>query len=102
MAKSITLKRNNENQTQRITKVTNSPRMIVYLIIKRIFDILVGIIGTAVVIPLTIVIWVLRKIYKEDDGPLFYEQLRIGKNGKQFRLYKFRSMCMNADEKLQS
>ena len=84
MAKSITLKRNNENQTQRITKVTNSPRMIVYLIIKRIFDILVGIIGTAVVIPLTIVIWVLRKIYKEDDGPLFYEQLRIGKNGKQF------------------
>lgn len=102
MAKSITLKRNNENQTQRITKVSHSPRMIIYLIIKRIFDILVGIIGTAVVIPLTIVIWILRKIYKEDDGPLFYEQLRIGKDGKRFRLYKFRSMCMNADEKLQS
>lgn len=102
MAKSITLRRNNENQTQRITKVSHSPRMIIYLIIKRIFDILVGIIGTAVVIPLTIVIWILRKIYKEDDGPLFYEQLRIGKDGKRFRLYKFRSMYMNADEKLQS
>ena len=100
MAKSITLKRNNENQTQRITKVSHSPRMIIYLIIKRIFDILVGIIGTAVVIQLTIVIWILRKIYKEDDGPLFYEQLRYGNDGKKFRIYKFRSMCVDADKKL--
>ena len=44
------------------------------------------------VIPLTIVIWILRKIYKEDDGPLFYEQLRIGKDGKEFNFFKFRSM----------
>ena len=41
-----------------------------------------------------------RKILKEDDGTLFYEQLRYGKNGKKFRLYKFRSMCIDADKKL--
>ena len=45
-------------------------------------------------------IYIARKILKEDKGPLFYEQLRYGKNGKVFRLYKFRSMCVDADKKL--
>lgn len=45
-------------------------------------------------------IYIARKISKEDKGPLFYEHLRYGKDGKMFKMYKFRSMCMNADEKL--
>ena len=75
-------------------------KKILYRIIKRIIDIIGGIIGTVVLIPTTLVIYIVRIILKENDGPLFYEQLRYGKNVKQFRLYKFRSMCMNADKKL--
>ena len=71
-----------------------------YLLIKRIFDIFVGFIGIIVLIPLTIFVSVLRKVKKEDDGPVFYTHLRIGKKGKEFKLYKYRTMCMNADEKL--
>ena len=36
----------------------------------------------------------------ENDGPIFYDQLRIGKNGKVFKMYKYRSMVIGADEKL--
>ncbi len=68
--------------------------------IKRFVDIIFGLFGVISLIPITIVIYVARKILKEDDGPIFYEQLRIGKNGKHFRLYKFRTMVIGADEKL--
>lgn len=69
-------------------------------IIKRIIDICGGLIGIIALIPLTIVIYIARIILHENDGPIFYEQLRIGKNGKTFRLYKYRSMVIGADEKL--
>ena len=86
----------NANQTS--AEVKNSK--IAYRFIKRIIDIIGSTIGIIILIPATIAIYIARKILKEDDGPLFYEHLRYGKNGKQFRLYKFRSMCMNADDKL--
>ena len=73
---------------------------IAYKFIKRFVDIIAGIVGVILLIPITIVVGIIRIIKKENDGPLFYEQLRIGKKGKQFRMYKFRSMCVNADEKL--
>ena len=73
---------------------------IAYKFIKRFVDIIAGIVGVILLIPITIIVGIIRFIKKENDGPLFYEQLRIGKNGKQFRMYKFRSMCVNADEKL--
>ena len=66
--------------------------------IKRIIDIVGGLVGTIALIPLTIIIYVARKILHEDDGPIFYEQLRIGKDGKVFRMYKYRSMVVGADE----
>ena len=73
---------------------------IAYRFVKRFIDILAGLVGVILLIPLTIVLGIIRIIKKDNDGPLFYEQLRIGKNGKQFRMYKYRSMCMNADERL--
>lgn len=72
---------------------------IFYLIIKRIVDIFAGLIGTIILIPLIIIVWLDEKINKE-EGPLFYSQMRIGKNGKLFRIFKFRSMVIGADEKL--
>lgn len=65
--------------------------------IKRLFDIFVGLIGTLLLIPITICIYIAKKILKEDNGPIFYDQLRIGKNGKYFKLYKYRSMIVGAD-----
>ncbi len=68
-------------------------------IIKRAIDIIGGICGVLGLIPLTIGIWIANKICK-DNGPIFYTQERIGKNGKIFKMYKYRSMVVGADEKL--
>lgn len=73
---------------------------LMYNCIKRVVDIIGAIVGIIILIPITIVVYILRKSRHEDDGPLFYEQLRIGKNGKYFRIYKFRTMCVNADTEL--
>ena len=50
-------------------------------------------------IPLTIGIAIANLICK-DNGPIFYSQYRMGKNGKLFKMYKYRSMVVGADEKL--
>ena len=68
-------------------------------IAKRLLDILGGFCGLLVLIPLTIGIWIANKVSKE-DGPVFFTQERIGQNGKIFKMYKFRSMVVGADEKL--
>lgn len=68
--------------------------------IKRLIDIIAGLVGTILLIPITIGVYIARKILKEDDGPIFYDQLRIGKNGKIFKMYKYRSMVIGADDKL--
>lgn len=65
--------------------------------LKRSIDILGGICGTLLLIPLTVIIWIAHKLSK-DNGPIFYTQTRIGKNGKLFKMYKYRSMVVGADE----
>ena len=88
-------------ETEVTTNIKENKKVgILYTICKKVIDILAGIFGTILLIPVTIIVWLVRLIKHENDGPLFFEQLRIGKNGKQFRLYKFRTMVMNADEKL--
>lgn len=47
-----------------------------------------------------IMLWISFLIKKEDHGPVFYKQVRVGKNGKTFQMYKFRSMFVNADQML--
>lgn len=66
--------------------------------IKRFFDICLSAAALVVLSPLLLVIAIL--IYLEDKGPVIYSQTRIGKDGRAFKLYKFRSMCVDADEKL--
>lgn len=67
---------------------------------KRTMDLFGGIAGIILLIPITIILYIANLIEK-DEGPLFYSQLRIGKNGKLFRIWKFRSMVVGADEKLE-
>ena len=66
--------------------------------IKRFFDICLSTAALVILSPLLLVIAIL--IYLEDKGPAIYSQTRIGKDGRAFKLYKFRSMCVDADEKL--
>lgn len=82
---------------QYIPEKTDS--LLIGKIFKRLIDILGGIVGTIVLIPLTIGIAIANLICK-DTGPIFYSQYRIGKNGKLFKIYKYRSMVVGADEKL--
>ncbi len=70
----------------------------VYHGMKRLFDIVAAACGIVILSPLMIVIAVLIKV--EDHGPIFYKQVRVGKNGKTFKMYKFRSMFINADKML--
>ena len=69
-------------------------------VLKRMIDIVVSIFGIIALIPLTIGIYIANLICK-DNGPVFYCQNRIGKDGKLFKLYKYRSMVVGADEILE-
>ena len=64
--------------------------------IKRLFDIVFSIIGLFVTSPIFLVVAFLIK--KSSTGPVFYRAQRVGKNGKLFTMYKFRTMVVNADK----
>jgi len=66
-------------------------------IAKRILDILGGIVG--LIFTGIFVILVGPAIIIESPGPIFFSQTRIGKNGRRFKIYKFRSMYMDAEER---
>lgn len=72
----------------------------VTIVVKRFIDICAGLAGMCVLIPLTIILYIV-KIMDKDKGPLFFSQDRIGKDGKLFKMYKFRTMVVGADEKLE-
>ena len=67
------------------------------LFIKRLIDILGSVIGLCITVILTPFIALAIKL--DSPGPVFFVQKRVGKNGRYFRLYKFRSMYMDAEEK---
>lgn len=64
--------------------------------LKRVFDVAVAAIGLLVLVPILIAVAV--KINKEDGGATFYRGQRVGKDGKQFNIYKFRTMVVNAEK----
>ena len=70
-----------------------------YHLVKRFLDIALSSIGLVALSPLMIVI--AYKIKSEDGGPVLYKQVRVGKNGRHFKMYKFRSMIVNADQLLE-
>lgn len=68
-----------------------------HIIIKRFIDICAGLVGCIITAILFVVIGPI--IYIQSPGPVFFAQERIGKNGRKFKLYKFRSMYMDAEER---
>lgn len=71
---------------------------IVYHGLKRCFDIIAASFGLLILSPLLITIALMIK--REDHGPVFYKQIRVSKDGRKFKMYKFRSMFVNADQML--
>ncbi|MGW8308454.1 MAG: sugar transferase [Achromobacter pulmonis] len=61
---------------------------------KRLFDIIVSLSGLIVLSPLFLVVAVAIK--RDTPGPVFYRQVRVGKDGKPFRIHKFRSMAVSS------
>jgi exopolysaccharide biosynthesis polyprenyl glycosylphosphotransferase len=67
------------------------------LIIKRLFDILGGLVGVLLTGILTL--FIAPAIKLDSPGPVFFAQTRIGKNGRRFKIYKFRSMYQDAEQR---
>ena len=65
---------------------------------KRLCDIVLSAIGLLCLSPLLLIVALWIKI--DSRGPIFYRQIRVGRHNKDFRIYKFRSMCPNAEAKL--
>ncbi len=76
-----------------------SKHNLAYLGVKRGFDILVSGVGCVFLLPFAAGIKIANLLHG-DKGPLFYKHPRIGKNGKIFNLYKFRTMEVGAEDKL--
>lgn len=64
--------------------------------IKRILDFIIGLIALPFIIVITLIMAPI--IYINDKGPIFYNASRLGRNGKPFKMYKFRSMMVNAPD----
>lgn len=72
----------------------------VYEFFKRLFDIVFSLIGLILLSP--VFLYVTIRIRRESPGPAFFKQKRVGKNGEPFDMFKFRSMYIDAEERLES
>ena len=91
---------NEYEEVKKKVSALSSVRELVYLFVKRCFDIVCGLIGVVCLVPLIVIVKIVNICNKDFDS-IFYFQKRIGKDGKEFKLYKFRSMVVNADEILE-
>lgn len=71
----------------------------VYEVCKRVFDLVMSIFALVVLSPVFLAVAIAIKC--EDGGKVFYCQTRLTKNQKEFKMFKFRSMCPDADKKLE-
>jgi len=67
------------------------------LVLKRAMDIVIS--GGALLVIWPVLLLIALAIRIDDPGPVFYRQVRVGKDGKEFRIFKFRTMIVDADKK---
>ena len=79
-------------QVKIISEYEKKPR---YFIIKTIIDIIGALCGIILLSPVMLVVAILIKI--DSKGPVFFAQQRVGQDGREFMMYKFRSMCLDAE-----
>ena len=83
-----------------LLRVKNNLARPYYRLVKRIFDLVVTLCGLVVVLPIGLIIAAL--IYIDNPGPVLFAHRRVGKNGKEFPCYKFRSMIVGAEDVLKN
>ena len=67
-------------QSEQIENIINEDKNIkkpniIYTIIKKAVDVMSGIVGTILLLPIILIVWIMRLVLKENDGPLFFEQI---------------------------
>ncbi len=87
------------NTINNFTVITSSINVMSFKqkVLKRCMDIVGGIVGVLIMCVLFIIFAPI--IYIQSPGPIFFKQTRVGKNGRKFKIYKFRSMYMDAEER---
>jgi len=70
-----------------------------YIIVKRVIDIVCSILTLIILLPFFLFV-AIAVFINDPKGCPFFSQVRVGKDGKEFRMYKFRTMCMDAEEQL--
>jgi exopolysaccharide biosynthesis polyprenyl glycosylphosphotransferase len=95
---------NSENQAselyhQNSIRDESVVKSVTYLLLKRMVDIIGSLVGLILLSPLFMIIAIMIKV-EDPNGPVFFKQVRVGKNEMQFKMYKFRSMVSNAEELL--
>jgi lipopolysaccharide/colanic/teichoic acid biosynthesis glycosyltransferase len=88
---------NNSIEANSLKVKENKP----YLMTKRFTDFSLALIGILILIPIFFIIAILIKV-EDREGAVFFKQLRVGKDGNTFFMYKFRSMVWNAEELLEN
>lgn len=79
------------------TKTSNS----FYMFVKRVFDIIIGLVGSIILVPIMAVVKIVS-VVNGDKDPILFKQKRIGKDGKDIYIYKIRSMVPNAEQVLEN
>ena len=77
-----------------------TPTQSFYLLVKRFVDIICGLTGLVILVPITLIVKIVN-LFSGDNAKLFYRQTRVGLNGKMIRIWKFRSMVPDADKMLE-
>ena len=86
------------NEKLMLLRLKNNLARPVNRYIKVVFDFLMTLLGSIVIAPILLFISVW--IYLDSPGPIIFSHIRIGKDGKEFPCYKFRSMCVDANIRL--
>ena len=85
-------------EIERLTKgeIVRNKDSKIYLFVKRLIDVFGSLSGLIILSPVIIIVSLLIKL--DSKGPIIFSQERVGLNGKKFKMYKFRSMIVNAEE----
>jgi len=65
-------------------------------LLKRIFDIILSLLGLIILLPFMLIIAILIKL--DSKGPIFFKQVRVTKNGREFEIFKYRTMRVGSDK----
>jgi len=79
-----------------VPKIAKKASKINYMSVERVFDLVISTIGLIILSPIFLILAIIVKL--DSKGPVFFAHTRYGKNGKKFKMYKFRTMYENAQD----